>query len=288
MASVIDAFLDYAIRRDAESTYYERKLYLQKFADVHGGRLVRDCRPYHLTSWVDDHPTWRSDWTKSYAIRNVKRPFNWAKRQGLIAANPFADVEHRPGDRRRPMTDVEFNALLKNAGRDSRLGEALQFMAATGCRPCELRRLSWSEVDLESGLATIVQHKTSRTRKDRKPRLIVLIPTCVALLKRIRKSQQGGEHVFLSQRGRPWARCSLQQALRRLRRVLKLPDDVFLYGLRHRFGTNSVKGGNDLKSTAELLGHATTRMTEHYVHLAGDLAHLRSAMQRAARSRKGA
>ncbi len=36
VASVIDAFLDYASKRDAESTFYERKLYLQKFADVPG------------------------------------------------------------------------------------------------------------------------------------------------------------------------------------------------------------------------------------------------------------
>ncbi|MBI1902755.1 MAG: hypothetical protein HYS13_16780 [Planctomycetia bacterium] len=92
VASIVETFLDHAIAHDATSTYYERKLYLQAFCDMHGGRIVRDCLPFHLTSWVDAHPTWRSPWTLSYAIRAVKRPFNWAVQQGLIPKNPFATV----------------------------------------------------------------------------------------------------------------------------------------------------------------------------------------------------
>jgi hypothetical protein len=55
VASVIDAFLVFAKPRDAVSTFYERRLYLQKFADSYGGKLVRECRPYDLTKWIDDH-----------------------------------------------------------------------------------------------------------------------------------------------------------------------------------------------------------------------------------------
>jgi site-specific recombinase XerD len=38
-----------------------------------------------------------------------------------------------------------------------------------------------------------------------------------------------------------------------------------------------VRRGIDLKTVAELLGHASTRMTEHYVHVAGDVGHLLDA-----------
>jgi hypothetical protein len=37
----------------------------------------------------------------------------------------------------------------------------------------------------------------------------------------------------------------------------------------------------DLKTVSALMGHTTTRMTEHYVHLAGDYDRLRAAAERA-------
>lgn len=281
VASVIDAFLDFAIKRDAENTFYERKLYLQKFADVHGGRLVQDCRAYHLQKWVDDHPTWRSEATKSYAIRIVKRAFNWAVEQELITKNPFANVKHRDGDARRPMTEQEYRTLLNMAGPETRLGEALRFIAGTGCRPCELRQLRWDQVDFERCVITQLKHKTARTQKTVKPRIIVLAPEMVALLQQIQARHDHPNFVFVSRRKSPWRRCSLPQAIRRLRRAAGLADDVVLYGLRHHFGTSAIKNQIDLKTTAELMCHATTRVTERYVHLAGDLAHLRPAMERA-------
>ncbi len=285
VASVIEAFLEYASKRDAESTFYERKLYLQKFADVHGGRLVRDCKAFHLTSWVDAHPSWESEWTKSYAIRNVKRPFNWAVRQGLIPHNPFAAVEHRAGNRRRPIAKAEFKKLLSAAPPKSGLVEVLRFAIWSGARPCEMRALRWTDVDLKGRVIRLFKHKTSRTQRDsNKPRNIVLIPQAVSLLSKLRRRHPGSEFVFLSSRRKPWRRCSLQQAVRRLRRSVNLPDDAVLYGIRHFWGTNSVLSGNDVKTTAELMGHSSTRMTEHYLHLAGETKHLSAAAKRAAKS----
>jgi hypothetical protein len=75
VAFIVDEFLEFSVKRDAPSTYYERKLYLQDFCTHHGPRLVRDCKPLHLSKWVDKHPTWISDWTKHYAMRCVVRPF---------------------------------------------------------------------------------------------------------------------------------------------------------------------------------------------------------------------
>ena len=40
------------------------------------------------------HPEWASDWTKNHVVAVVHRPFNWASKQRLIAANPFRGVSH--------------------------------------------------------------------------------------------------------------------------------------------------------------------------------------------------
>jgi hypothetical protein len=58
----------------------------------------RDCLPFHLTSWLDGRPEWKSDWTKQHAVSVIHCPFNGAAKQRLIA--------------RRPMTDDEFESLL--------------------------------------------------------------------------------------------------------------------------------------------------------------------------------
>jgi len=284
VASLFEAFLDFAVRRDAASTFYERKIYLQKFADAYGNVPVRELRPFHLTRWVDEHPSWTSDWTRSYAIRNVKRPFNWAIEQGLISANPVAAVRHRPGERRRPMEPKQYKALLKAVGSKSRIGEILRFIAQTGCRPKEARMLQWNDVDVARSVVVIKDHKTAKTQKVQQPRIIPLVPGVVSLLDHVRKRGDHPEFVFVNGRKQRWGRCSIQQAIRRARRRIGLPEEVVLYGLRHHFGTDSIRNGNDLKTTATLMGHTSVRMTEHYVHLAGEYDHLRAAMQRATKS----
>ncbi len=84
--------------------------------------------------------------------------------------------------------------------------------------------------------------------------------------------------MFLTHRLTPWTKNTLAQRVKRARKLAGIPDDAKLYGVRHAFGTRAVLNGVPLKTLAELLGHTTTRMSEHYVHLAGQHAHLASAM----------
>lgn len=78
-------------------------------------------------------------------MATVKRPFDFAVKQGLIAANPFRHVNHRPGAPRRPITDAEFLALLRGAGgrRRRHFRQVLIFLRCTGCRPGEMAALKW-------------------------------------------------------------------------------------------------------------------------------------------------
>jgi integrase len=298
VASVIDAFLDHDVRRSGTRTYYERRRYLQLFAESVGRKLVKACLPYDLTCWIDAHPEWQSDWTKSYAVRCVQRPFNWAVKSGLIDKNPFAGVTQAVGEPRREMTADEFSRLVRALGpmrglheavRSSRVRflEILIFLRYTGARPSELMRMLWSDVDLDRAEIVLLRHKTSRTQRQRKPRRIPLVPEVVRLLARVRRRGEGDEHVFLTHLKRPWARCSIAQRLKRLRSRAGVPDDVTLYGLRHEFGTQAILNGIDMKTLAELMGHETTRMTEHYVHMAGASKHLHTSMRRATSRRPG-
>jgi integrase len=311
VASVIELYLAHAARKLGERTLYERKHYLQAFAEAHGWQTVSSCLPFHLTSWLDANPQWASDWTVASVVNMVHRPFNWAARQGLIPANPFRGVTHRPGQPRRPLTDEEFQTLLratsvwakrgryqkprpsdvkkrKRPSAGARFRQLLIFLRFTGARPGEASRLQWSDIDLEKAVIVLHEHKTSRTQRVTKPRVIPLHPVVLKLLIHIRRRGEPGPLVFLNHRKTAWNRSNLSLRVRRAREAAGIPEDAKLYGLRHGFGTRSILNGVDLKTLAELMGHTTTRMTEHYVHLVGQQAHLAAAMLRANGQRPGA
>jgi integrase len=114
--------------------------------------------------------------------------------------------------------------------------------------------------------------------------VIPLHPVVLKLLIVIRRQKDPGDRVFLNHRKTPWNRSNLSLRLRRARKAAGIPDDAKLYGLRHRFGTQAILNGVDIKTLAELMGHTSCRMTEHNVALAGHRAHLMQAMQQANRS----
>lgn len=298
VASIIEAYQESARRRLAKSTLEAARPYLQSFAEVHGWRKVKEASPDHLDSWLYSHPEWVSDWTKNLAVRQVQAAFNWAKGKArLIRQNPFQGFTHPVGLPRRDMTAHEFQRILratpnrqhrKRPSPGARFRQVCVFLWRTGCRPGEAAQLKWSDIDLDQALIEFTRHKTVRTQRKPRPRIIPLDPVVVKLLIWIRRLDQPGEHVFLNHRKTPWNKNSLAQRVMRARREAGIADDAKLYGVRHAFGTRAIVNGVDIKTLAELMGHTTTRMTEHYLHLAGQLPHLAAAMLRANGRRQGA
>jgi integrase len=287
IAAVIDLYLSHARGKLGEESLYNRKLYLQWFAEEHGYRRVndKDCLPFHVTSWLDAHPEWASDWTKNHVVAVVHRPFNWAAKQRLITANPFRGVSHRAGAPRRPMTEPEFEALLIAASAGSRkqaverypsgrkvcpsdrhrrkgpsaadrFRELLHFLRLTGARPGEASKLEWPHIDLDAAVIVLAIHKTSKTQRQKKPRLIPLTKEVVDLLTAIRRRNEPGDRVFRTHRGTAWNRYNLSLRMRRAREAAGVPDDAKLYGLRHAFGVRAIVNGVDIKTLAELMGTA--------------------------------
>jgi integrase len=92
--------------------------------------------------------------------------------------------------------------------------------------------------------------------------------------------QPDKEHVFLTEFGRPWKKQTLVQKFARLREKARLGPKARMYGLRHKFGTDGIRQGVNLKVLAELMGHTTTAMTEHYIHIAGDVETMQQAIEK--------
>jgi site-specific recombinase XerD len=142
-------------------------------------------------------------------------------------------------------------------------------------------------VDFEQKLIVLREHKTCRTQTRSQPRVIAMHPVIVKLLKWL-QNRNTTEHVFVTLRGTPWNKDTLGHRLRRAREKAGVSPDAKLYGIRHAFGTRGVLRGCDIKTLSMLMGHTTTRMTEHYTHLADQHEHLAAAMRQVNDSRRGA
>ncbi|MGC1648375.1 MAG: site-specific integrase [Candidatus Sulfotelmatobacter sp.] len=141
----------------------------------------------------------------------------------------------------------------------------------TGMRPSEQYELEWSNVDFEWKQISVLRSKTG------KPRHIPMNSEVVSALRTVEARPVRGRRVFLSEDGSPlvgykhWFGPALETA--------KLCDTgVTWYTLRHGFASRLVMAGVDLRTVADLMGHATIQMTMRYARLAP--AHKLDAVER--------
>jgi integrase len=216
--------------------------------------------------------------------RTVKRAFAWAWNKGLIEHHPLRSVSYPNGPRGEAMTEQQFRHLLR--GSAALMRRVLLFLWWTGCRPGELCKLQWKFIDVEKGIAILRVHKTARSRKDRAPRIIVLPEKAIRLLCWLLSNQRENEaYVFLNSLGNPWNRNSLGLRVFRLKKSGRVPMGVKMVGTRHSFGTRLAVAGVDLKTLSTLMGHTTTIMSEHYIHMANQTDHLRDALEKLSRKK---
>src|SRR5207245_2217044 len=88
--------------------------------------------------------------------------------------------------RRRPVTDEEYQTLLR--GADPQLRRLIVFLALSGCRPAEASAIKWADVHFESKCVILQDHKTAK--KTGRPRVIPLVPATIKLLHWIRRRRQ--------------------------------------------------------------------------------------------------
>src|SRR5260370_39815836 len=200
---VITMYLAQAQRDLAARSYETASCILRRFEKACGRLKIGKCRPFDLQCWLNDHPEYRSEWYRRCVIATIKRAFNWGCEMELIERNPFSKLRSRGrANRRRPMTDEEFQTLLR--GSDLAFRRFLVFLKFTGCRPGEAASMRWADVRFEEGSVVLMDHKTAR--KTGRPRIIPLVPTVIKLLlwMRAHAEAQGNvfdqDHVFVNAR----------------------------------------------------------------------------------------
>lgn len=126
-----------------------------------------------------------------------------AEREGWrpMGANPCRRMElQQPRKTRsRTLSAAEYaklgsalNTLVKQEKLDPEAGDLFRFLAFSGCRLGEAQRLGFSDVNLERGTMTFIDHKTSKTAG---PKVLPLNTHLRAIIQR-RAGQMLGPRVF--------------------------------------------------------------------------------------------
>jgi integrase len=198
--------------------------------------------------------------SKANSIRRklviVKAALNWAVTCEIIPANPVGTyrVEAGPDAIIMPPSITEIEAILEHAR--PYLRRAILITLYTGVRPgpSELMRLTWMDADLAEGVLRVTSARKGGARWRE-------IPLPAHLLTEMARwhAEDGGRGPIIHNKGEHRFRCL--EAWTDAKRKAGITRRLRLYDLRHAFATYALGGGADLKSVADILGHATPSLT---------------------------
>jgi integrase len=206
----------------------------------------------------------------------LKGALNHAFHEGQAASDiewrrvrPFKKVE---AARLRYLTVAESKRLI-NACQGG-LRRIVQGALATGMRYGELARLTVKDFNADAGTLLVYRSKSGE------PRHVLLTDEAVAMFRQWCAGRAGGERIFRTDRGTPWAPSLQSRPLREACKRAGIVDASF-HALRHTWASLSVMSGVPLMVVARNLGHSDTRMCEkHYAHLSP--GHMRDAIRKGA------
>jgi site-specific recombinase XerD len=255
--------------------------------------------------------------TVAQRLAAIRSLYRWARRNGLVAADPWAALATPRRARRLPavLGVGEIERLLAAAGEEhpgrggDRTGRdgaaaappgdapgaplrhalALRDVAlvetayAAGLRISELAGTRLASLDLARGEIRVAG-------KGRKERVSLLgRPARAALALYLAEGRPAlvgragaarpPDALFVNHRGRPLGARGIRYRLRLASDRAGLPAEATPHTLRHSFATHLLDGGADLRVVQELLGHADLATTQVYTHVAP--ARLRSVYRRA-------
>ena len=202
----------------------------------------------------------------------VRSCYRWLLKQGRLAANPAASIRAPKAPRKLPQVlDPDEAKALVEVPTDVPLGlrdrALLELFYSSGLRLSELCALRWGDLDLDSGLVTVLG-KGSKQRT-----VPVGSHACRALLEwRAAQAASDGKLPVFPGRNGPITPRAVQLRLRQLAQRQGLFKRVHPHLLRHSFASHVLESSGDLRGVQELLGHADIATTQIYTHL--DYQHL--------------
>lgn len=181
--------------------------------------------------------------------------------------NPVMVKRHYVKPAQRLPRDIQYHEIEKLfASFSNHLRDRTIFtlMLHTGIRVGEVVNLRLKDIYLS-------EKRTPHLRvngKGQRERIVYLSETTFLLLKQYLRNHPGGREIpiFLNMRGNPISITGIQMQLAKYCRLAGIW--VTCHQLRHTFACRMIAAGVPMASVQKMLGHASIRTTQLYVHVA--------------------
>lgn len=216
--------------------------------------------------------------TREYAKRTIarkasalRRYFSWARRIGMIDADPATTLRSPSGEGRLPrvLDGEELRNILEPARdkedepvwRRRRDDAILEMLYGSGLRVSELCGIDVDRVDLRRQLVTVWGKGGKERRVPMSLAGVETLRDWLAVRREV-AGEEAGAALFLNAHGR-------RLGTRDVRRILdqRAENPTHPHALRHTYATHLLDGGADLRSVQELLGHSDVVTTQRYTHV---------------------
>ncbi|MDI5932248.1 site-specific tyrosine recombinase XerD [Halomonas kalidii] len=278
-STLIDAFLDglWLEQGASDNTLaaYRRDLAAWgKRLEGEGERLLAPG-PRTLSAWIDERRgagyQLRSN---ARLLSSLRRFYRWALAEGMIAADPLAEVRL---PRVRPalpntLEEAEVERLLEAPDLATDLGvrdrAMLEVLYGAGLRVSELVGLTTDALNLRQGVVRV------RGKGD-KDRLVPLGEEAVAWLERYLRTARGALMIdvtrpalFPGRGDRAMTRQTFWHRIKVHALTAGIDRPLSPHTLRHAFATHLLNHGANLRVVQLLLGHSDLSTTQIYTHVA--------------------
>jgi len=260
----------------SESTAETYSSEAEKFAGwaAVNGKDLKDIKAYDLENYIIDRGK-----NNNLSARTVSRIFSslhsffvFLKISGYVVSDPSLDIERPRISRNLPEVYnlEEIEKFLDSIDTDSPYGlrdrSLFELIYSCGLRVSEAVDLELSRIYMKEGLLQV-------TGKGGKERLVPLGEEAEKWLglylsegrPLLVKNGVRTDKVFLNNRGKGLSRKGMWKRFRGIAEEAEIKGKI--HTLRHSFATHLLKGGADLRSVQELLGHADISTTQIYTHL---------------------
>ncbi len=214
--------------------------------------------------------------TTNLYLNTLSPCFSWASspRLGWLSSNPFQHIKRLKEEPRRPLvTDEQLQTLLWSCGQSQSpyLYLFVRLVLGTGGRNQEIMTLKWNQVNFRRQTVTFIK------TKGKEDRVVPLDKATLQLLDEHHKKMfpegiwetrdEANTPLFMSTMRPGQTLKTVFKAYSKARQRAGLPW-LRIHDCRHVYATRlAEKGGADLATLAELLGHKNLKHTQRYRHV---------------------
>jgi integrase len=207
-------------------------------------------------------------------LTTLRAMLNWAIAQDILVINPARGLSlPKAPPMERFLSEEEATHLFATLANGELSGAVnpqhanlIRLLLLTGARKSELMGLRWDELDLARNRIVLPPSRT-KAGSHNGNRRIPLNAAAKSIVQSMASTRS--EFVFPADRTDLKHMTGIQKTWKRVCEAAAL-GNMRLHDLRHSFASFAIANGENIVVIAAALGHATTRMTERYLHLRDD------------------